>query len=113
MRLLPVLLLTALLGMAAPAAPALAAPLDDAKSAGLVGERVDGYAGVVGRDAPAEVRRLVEDINSRRRERYAEIARERNVSTEAVAAIAGQKLVTQAPRGQWVFDAEGVWKQKP
>jgi uncharacterized protein YdbL (DUF1318 family) len=111
MRSFHALLLASFLVAAAPAA-VLAGPLDDAKAAGLVGERIDGYAGVVG-NAPAAVRQLVEDINARRRQSYAEIARNRGVGTDAVAAIAGQKLVAQAPRGQWVLDAEGVWKRKP
>ena len=41
---------------------------------GAVGERVDGYLGVVGSSAPADVAQLVEQINAERRAKYADIA---------------------------------------
>jgi uncharacterized protein YdbL (DUF1318 family) len=62
-------------GMAV-AAPALAQrdpAYDAARRAGQVGEKMDGYLGVVG-DQSAAVRTLVSDINIRRRANYAERA---------------------------------------
>ena len=44
------------------AAPVLAADLDGAKAAGQVGERVDGYLGLVDANAPADVKALVERV---------------------------------------------------
>ena len=66
----------------------VADPLDDAKAEGLVGERVDGFLGIVPGSAPTEVRALVEEVNDKRRAKYQEVAKQRGVAMEAVAAIA-------------------------
>jgi uncharacterized protein YdbL (DUF1318 family) len=86
--------------------------LDEAKSAGQVGERVDGYVGAVQPDSSGEIRELVKRVNRGRREKYSGIATENGISVEAVAAQAGAKLVRRAPSGQWVMDSDGRWKQK-
>ena len=54
--------------------PAVAASLDQAKAAGQVGERIDGYVGVVDANAPADVRAMVDQINAERQAKYKEIA---------------------------------------
>jgi uncharacterized protein YdbL (DUF1318 family) len=94
------------------ALPAVAQSLDQAKAAGQVGERIDGYVGVVDANAPGSVRSLVDKVNAERRARYAEIAAERGTSVQAVAQIAGQKLIERAPGGQYVLGADGRWRQK-
>lgn len=106
------LLAIALFALGLGVGPALAAPLDDAKAAGLVGERIDGYLGVVDRSAPAEVRRMVEEINAERRARYAEIAERQGAPVEAVAQIAGEKLIQRARSGEYVMGADGRWRRK-
>ena len=92
--------------------PAQADPLDDAKAAGLVGERIDGYLGVLESSAPADVKRLVEQINAERRAKYAEIAKKQGAPVKAVAQIAGEKLINRAGRGEYVMGADGQWRQK-
>jgi uncharacterized protein len=94
------------------ALPAAAQSLDEAKAEGQVGERIDGYVGVVDANAPGEVRALVDEVNAERREKYAEIAAERGTSVQAVAQIAGQKLIERAPKGEYVMGADGRWRQK-
>jgi uncharacterized protein len=106
------LLALALLAVGLCFGPALAGPLDDAKAAGLVGERIDGYLGVVDSGAPAEVRRLVEQINAERQAKYAEIAQKQGAPVEAVAQIAGEKLIERAGGGEYVMGADGQWRQK-
>jgi uncharacterized protein YdbL (DUF1318 family) len=91
---------------------ALAGPLDDAKSAGLVGERIDGYLGVVDSGAPADVQRLVEQINAEREAKYAEIAKKQGAPVQAVAQIAGEKLIERAGSGEYVMGADGQWRRK-
>jgi uncharacterized protein len=93
-------------------APAQAGPLEDAKAAGLVGERIDGYLGVVDSGAPANVRSLVDQINAERRARYAEIAQKQGAPVEAVAQIAGTKLIERAGPGEYVMGASGQWQRK-
>jgi hypothetical protein len=102
----------ALLAMGLGFGPALAEPLEDAKAAGLVGERIDGYLGLVDSGAPADVKRLVEQVNAERQARYAEIANEQGVPVQAVAQIAGEKLINRAGSGEYVMGADGQWKQK-
>ena len=94
------------------AAPVLAADLDGAKAAGQVGERVDGYLGLVDASAPGDVKALVESVNAGRRKKYGEIAAKRGVPAEAVAAQAGAKLIQRAQPGHYVMDASGSWKRK-
>lgn len=100
----------ALLALAAP--PALAADLNGAKAAGQVGERPDGYLGLVEANAPADVKTLVEDVNRRRRAKYAEIAQKNGLPVEAVAAQAGAKLTERVPAGQYRMDANGRWVRR-
>ena len=92
--------------------PAQAGPLEDAKAAGLVGERIDGYLGVVDSGAPADVRRLVDQINAERQAKYAEIAERQGAPAKAVALIAGEKLIGRAGSGEYVMGADGQWRRK-
>lgn len=108
-------LLSTGLGLALLAATPLAVRAQDlasAKAAGQLGERIDGYLGVVKADTPAAVRALADEINAKRRQEYAAIAERRGVPVEAVAQIAGQKLIDRAGRGEWVLGADGRWQQK-
>ena len=110
-RLACVLAIT-LLTLSCAALPAFAQSLDQAKAAGLVGEKVDGFLAVVDADAPAEVRAMVDRINAERRAKYAEIAKNQNAPMDAVTKIAGQKLVERTPAGQYVLGADGRWRRK-
>ena len=98
------------LGLVAPSAHADA--LDDAKVAGQVGERIDGYLGVVDANAPADVRALVDQVNARREAKYQEIAAKQGAPVAAVAQITGKRLIERAPAGQYVLGADGQWRQK-
>lgn len=98
------------LGLLAP--PALAASLDDAKAQGLVGERIDGYLGVVDPGAPGDVRALVDQINAERQAKYKEIADKQGAPVAAVGQIAGKKLIERTPAGQYVMGADGQWRRK-
>ena len=92
--------------------PVLAGPLEDAKAAGLVGERIDGYLGVVDSGAPGDVKRLVDQINAERETKYTEIAKKQGVPVKAVAQIAGEKLIGRAGGGEYVMGADGSWRRK-
>jgi uncharacterized protein YdbL (DUF1318 family) len=107
-RIATIVLLAIGLGIA----PAQAGALEDAKAAGQVGERVDGYLGVVGGSAPAAVVQLVEQVNAERRAKYAEIAQKQAAPVEAVAQIAGKKLIERAAPGEYVMGADGQWQRK-
>ena len=86
--------------------------LGDARAAGWVGERVDGYLGLVDRAAPGNVKALVADINAKRRAKYQGIADANGTGLRAVEVIVGRKLIERARPGHYVIDATGRWVRK-
>ena len=108
-RLAAVGLVALLALLAAPAAYADA--LNDAKAKGFVGERLDGYLGVVSPNAPADAKALVDSINARRKQHYAKIAGQEGIDTAVVAARAGAKLRERAEPGHYVMNPDGSWTQ--
>jgi uncharacterized protein YdbL (DUF1318 family) len=92
--------------------PAAAQSLDSAKAAGEIGERVDGYVGAVGGNPSGSIRALVDKVNGERKAQYAQIAKDRGTSVEAVAQIAGKKLIERTGKGGYVMGANGQWRQK-
>ncbi len=106
------LALVGALALVLAALPALAADLDGAKAAGQVGERVDGYLGLVDANSPGDVKALVERVNAGRRQKYVEIAAKRSAPVDAVAAQAGVKLLERTQPGHYVKGASGSWKRK-
>lgn len=95
------------LGAAITAPPAIAGPVNDAKAAGLVGERPDGYLGVVKPGAEG----LVNQANARRRAEYQAIAKKRGTGLAAVESVAGGKRMAASPPGTFVFSG-GKWVRK-
>jgi hypothetical protein len=93
------------------AVAAFAADLDTAKADGLVGERADGYLGIVVASAPADVVALVDDVNGRRQAEYARIAKQNGIERSEVEALAGRKAIERTAPGGWIF-TNGGWRQK-
>jgi len=85
--------------------------LQQAQAQGLVGERVDGYIGIV-KNAPG-VATLVDDINLKRRQLYRDIARKNGIPLDAVERLAAEKAIARAGSGEFIQDANGKWVQKP
>ncbi len=90
---------------------ARALDLSQAKSNGWVGERRDGYLGVID-GAPAEARALIDGINQERRAAYNSVASSNGVPLNQVEALAGQKLIERAAPGDFIMDAAGRWIRK-
>ena len=81
-----------MIGVSASAAerdPAYAA----ARSAGQVGEQVDGYLGMI--SGGADIRRMVEDINIKRKAVYASKAQEQHATVEDYAFTSGCLLISK------------------
>jgi uncharacterized protein YdbL (DUF1318 family) len=101
----------ALAGIAAPAMaqrdPAYAA----ARAAGQVGEKPDGYLGVVGAST-SELRDLVNDINIRRREVYAQRAQQANATLQEMAFAAGCQAIARTEPGEMYLAPDGTWKER-
>nr|WP_237219975.1 YdbL family protein [Sphingomonas arenae] len=85
--------------------------VNSARSAGLIGERFDGYLGV--RTAiPPVTRRATEDVNIRRRALYAGLAGRRGVSPQEVGITAGCSLLARVAVGEWYLLSDGVWRRR-
>lgn len=83
-----------------------------AKRAGWIGERPDGYLGLVREDSPSEITSLVESVNSSRVERYDQIAAKHSTTRETVESVAGRKLIAQSASGEYYKTPEGEWLRK-
>lgn len=93
-------------------APAMADALDDARAAGVVGERPDGLVAPVDASAPANIQSLVQSVNAQRMEKYQQISTQKGVPVEQVGAIAGEKIIGKLKSGYKYMDASGNWVTK-
>ena len=92
------------------AAPLWALSLEEAKAKGLVGERANGYLGVVNA-ADREAQALAQEINQKRRQAYEEIAKRNGTQLNAVETLAGEKAIQNTKPGQFV-EGPGGWVKK-
>jgi uncharacterized protein len=84
--------------------------LQNAKDQGLVGETPDGYLEAV--KAPdADVKQLIDSINSKRKQHYQKIADGNNTSLIAVEKLAGEKAMDKSKPGHFIKPG-GQWQQK-
>ena len=98
----------------APAAAAQGSQIESAKTAGVIGERIDGYLGIVEDGAvDASLRRRVNEVNAKRRAVYDEVAEQNGATTEQVARLTGEKQIARAAAGQFVMNETGRWTRKP
>ena len=91
---------------------ALALDVQDAKSAGWVGEQRDGYLGLVSASAPPDAKKLVTEINEARRASYQEIAGKNGIELRAVELLAAEKALQKTPSGQFIQAEDGSWVRK-
>jgi len=91
---------------------AWAITLEEAKAEGLIGEKVDGYVGVVTANPDAKLQELVANTNDGRREVYQELAERNDITIEAVGIVSAEKLNKMAPPGQFVQTPSGQWQKK-
>lgn len=107
------LLLLAAASVAAATVPAAAQTpmVDAARQAGVIGERYDGYIGLVGTASQA-LRSQVSTINIRRRALYSNLAASRGVSPQEVGITAGCQLFARVQVGQAYLLADGMWRRR-
>ena len=98
-------------GLASPALaqrdPAYAA----ARAAGQVGEKIDGYLGVVGAGTPA-LQAIVNDINIKRRALYAQKAQAANATLDEYALTAGCQAILATKPGEKYQAPDGSWQTR-
>ncbi len=85
--------------------------LDGPRTAGSVGERFDGYA-FVRNGASADVRQIVDRVNSERRKIYRDRATREGTSVGAVGRIYARTIRNNAPPGTWFLRENGKLVQK-
>ena len=87
--------------------------LDDARAAGLLGERPDGYVDIVTANPTPDILNLKEQINAQRRKAYQQLAGQKGVPVEEVGALAAEKTIAQKLKpGMYYMNSAGQWVQK-
>ena len=92
--------------------PALAASpaIESAKAQCVIGERNDGYLGVVaGKTAATDVLREMRSINQQRKAAYERLAERNGVTVAVAAALTAERLVNSAKSGECVQNGSGAW----
>ena len=114
MRMMPVPVRTALLlalGAGVAATPALAQrdpAYAAAREAGQVGEKMDGYLGIVAAATPA-LKAMVDDINIKRKAVYAQQAQAQHATVEEYALTAGCLAISRTAPGEKYQTPGGGW----
>ena len=104
--------LALLISMMAVSVAVAASPLTQPKADGLIGEQANGYIGLVRNDAPSDVKKLVKDVNAKRKAGYQKIATKQGTSLADVERVGGNTAIEKTLRGNYVRDASGNWRRK-
>lgn len=86
--------------------------LAQAKDKGWVGERFDGYLGIVSDEATDECRDLVKQVNADRKAKYKSKAKKSDSSLKLVQSKAGKYNIKKTHKGHYVMLEEGAWTVK-
>lgn len=100
-----------MLAVAGMSGTALAQDYNSAKASGLIGEKPDGYVGIVGNATP-ELRRMVDDTNIKRKAVYAEKAKAERATVEEYAFTSGCLLIAKTQAGMKYQAPGGAWKTR-
>jgi uncharacterized protein len=102
------------LALTAPAAAQSWQTLAQARSAGQVGERFDGYLGYASPSVaiPGAARSQTEAVNIRRRALYTGLAQRRGVSPGEIGITAGCTLLGRVAVGEAYLLSDGVWRRR-
>lgn len=82
------------------------------KADGLIGEQANGYIGLVRNDVPADIKKLVNDVNAKRKAGYQKIAKKQGVSLSDVEKVGGNTAFEKTLPGNYVRDPNGSWRKK-
>jgi uncharacterized protein YdbL (DUF1318 family) len=91
---------------------AVASPLTQPKADGLIGEQANGYIGLVKQNVPADIKKLVNDVNAKRKAGYQNIAKKQGTSLAEVESVGGNTAIEKTLRGNYIRDASGAWRKK-
>ena len=82
-----------------------------ARANGQIGEQVNGYLGFVTPPAP-DLRKVIEDINIKRRAVYADKAKTANATLEEYALTSGCLLISHTVPGEKYQAPDGSWQTR-
>lgn len=85
---------------------------DEAKAQGLIGERANGYLGIVVSNPPSDLKHLVNNINKKRAAAYKKSAASAGVELDVFELRMGQRLQQRTPQGEYIQLKNGNWKKK-
>jgi len=92
------------------AIPAMALTLDQARSSGAVGEKLDGYVGVV--KASPDASSVAADVNAKRKAEYEKISKQNGQPVSVVGKVAAEQIINGLPKGSYYQSPNGSWTQK-
>ena len=98
-------------GIMAPASAQRDPAYASARAAWQIGEKMDGYIGIVGSET-AELRRIVNDINIKRRAVYSQRAQANNATLEEYALTAGCQAILATSPGEKYQAPDGSWQTR-
>lgn len=98
-------------GIAASASAQRDPAYDSARSAGQIGEKMDGYLGIVTGETES-LRRIVNSINIKRRAVYSDKARAANATLEEYAFAAGCQAIMKTSPGERYQAPDGSWQTR-
>jgi uncharacterized protein YdbL (DUF1318 family) len=82
-----------------------------ARAGGQIGEKADGYLGIIGGGSPS-VRAMVDDLNIKRKAVYAQKAQEQHATVEEYAFTSGCLLIAQTEPGEKYQAPDGSWQTR-
>ena len=87
--------------------------LDEAKQKGLVGEKNNGYLGlvIIQKNMQNETQRLVDDVNVKRKAVYIKLAAKNGISLQQVEKLASAKAYEKTISGHYLW-VSGQWAKK-
>lgn len=89
----------------------LASSISDLKSEGVIGELPDGYIGLVSSSASSDAKRMVADVNAKRKSIYQKQAAKNNISLNEVQKIAAKRNFSKTRAGHYI-KVNGSWVKK-
>ena len=83
--------------------------LEEAKLKGLVGEKSNGYLGIVTKQS--SVKSLVDDINAKRKGIYTKLAAKNKITLKQVEKLAAEKAYKKTRSGHYIW-VNNAWTKK-
>lgn len=108
---LRILTVMAALAILMAASPAFALSLHEARAAGVLGEKKDGYVAVLKKSTDADA--LAKEVNDKRLQEYTRIAKDKGQPVDVVASLAAEQIINTLGSGEHYQDASGNWKTHP